>query len=297
MSLCCEKFINSFPQSKQKYYYESKIYLSGKCCRVFFVFGQNTPSKIAPGKNGLHAEFMRFEKNGPTFQGSPVLFDETSQRLSPGQGRKLGHEKDELGFETHRFQQTINDIPVEYGMMAVQTRDGKIVGQSGSWILKTPKIAEKKANISEDVALQSALSFVGADSYKWQNKDEEDFVKRETNNADASFAPKGELVYYSDPSDEKLKDLKLAYKFDIYSEKPLSRQYVFVDAKNGNVLGTDAIIHEMNTPGTATTVYSGSRNITTDSYNGSYRLRETGRNAGTAVETYNAKKVPAYPEL
>lgn len=269
---------------------KAKFILVASVAACSFVFGQNTPSKIAPGKNGLHAEFMRFEKNGPTFQGSPVLFDEASQRLSPGQGRKLGHEKDELGFETHRFQQTINDIPVEYGMMAVQTRDGKIVGQSGSWILKTPKIAEKKANISEDVALQSALSFVGADSYKWQNKDEEDFVKRETNNADASFAPKGELVYYSDPSDEKLKDLKLAYKFDIYSEKPLSRQYVFVDAKNGNVLGTDAIIHEVNTPGTATTVYSGSRNITTDSYNGSYRLRETGRNAGTAVETYNAKK-------
>ncbi|HCN48565.1 MAG TPA: hypothetical protein DIT10_05650 [Chryseobacterium sp.] len=269
---------------------KAKFILVASVAACSFVFGQNTPSKIAPGKNGLHAEFMRFEKNGPTFQGSPVLFDEASQRLSPGQGRKLGHEKDELGFETHRFQQTINDIPVEYGMMAVQTRDGKIVGQSGSWILKTPKIAEKKANISEDVALQSALSFVGADSYKWQNKDEEDFVKRETNNADASFAPKGELVYYSDPSDEKLKDLKLAYKFDIYSEKPLSRQYVFVDAKNGNVLGTDAIIHEVNSPGTATTVYSGSRNITTDSYNGSYRLRETGRNAGTAVETYNAKK-------
>ncbi len=269
---------------------KAKFILVASVAACSFVFGQNTPSKIAPGKNGLHAEFMRFEKNGPTFQGSPVLFDEASQRLSPGQGRKLGHEKDELGFETHRFQQTINDIPVEYGMMAVQTRDGKIVGQSGSWILKTPKITEKKANISEDVALQSALSFVGADSYKWQNKDEEDFVKRETNNADASFAPKGELVYYSDPSDEKLKDLKLAYKFDIYSEKPLSRQYVFVDAKNGNVLGTDAIIHEVNSPGTATTVYSGSRNITTDSYNGSYRLRETGRNAGTAVETYNAKK-------
>lgn len=110
------------------------------------------------------------------------------------------------------------------------------------------------------------------------------------NSADASFAPKGELVYYSDPSDEKLKDLKLAYKFDIYSEKPISRQYVFVDAKNGNVLGTDAIIHEINTPGTATTVYSGNRNIVADSYNGSYRLRETGRNAGTAVETYNARK-------
>ncbi len=273
---------------------KTKFILVASIAACSFVFGQNTPSKLIPGKSGLHAEFMRFEKNAPAFQGSPVLFDEASQRLSPGQGRKLGLEKDALGFETHRFQQTVNDIPVEYGMMAVQTKDGKIVGQSGKWVLKVPNGIEKKANISENIALQSALSFVGAESYKWQNKEEEDFIKKESNDAKASFVPKGELVYYSDPTDEKLNDLTLAYKFDIYSEKPLSRQYVFVDAKNGKVLGTDAIIHEVNTPGTATTGYSGTRTIVADSYNGSYRLRETGRNAGTAVETYNLKKGTNY---
>lgn len=259
-----------------------------------FVFGQNAPSKLIPGKNGLHAEFMRFDKNEPVFKGSPVLFDETSQRFSSGQGRKLGLEKDKLGFETHRFQQTINDIPVEYGMMVVQTKGGKIVGESGKWIIDRVKSIAKSANISESIALQNALSFVGADSYKWQNKEEENFIKKESEDANASFAPKGELVYYSDPSDEKLTNLKLAYKFDIYAEKPLSRQYVYVDAKNGVVLGTNALIHEVNTPGTATTVYSGNRNIVTDSYNGSYRLREAGRNTGTAVETYNLKKGTNY---
>ncbi|MFS4430288.1 M4 family metallopeptidase [Chryseobacterium sp. S90] len=273
---------------------KTKFILVASVAACSFVFGQNTPSKLNPGKSGLHADFMRFDKNAPAFQGSPVLFDETSQRLSPGQALKLGLEKDALGFETHRFQQTVNDIPVEYGMMAVQTKGGKIVGQSGKWVLQLPKGLEKKTNISESIALQSALSFVGAESYKWQNKEEEDFLKKESNNPNASFAPKGELVYYSDPTDEKLNDLTLAYKFDIYSEKPLSRQYVFVDAKNGKVLGTDAIIHEVNTPGTATTGYSGSRSIVADSYNGSYRLRETGRNAGTAVETYNLKKGTSY---
>lgn len=273
---------------------KTKFILAASVAACSFVFGQNTPSKLIPGKSGLHAEFMRFDKNGPEFKGSPVLFDETSQRLSPGQSRKLGNEVDQLGFETHRFQQTVNDIPVEYGMMAVQTKNGKIVGQTGKWMLNVPKAVERKANLSEELALQSALSFVGAESYKWQNKDEEEFIKKETNDASASFAPKGELVYYSDPTDEKLNDLRLAYKFDIYSEKPLSRQYVFVDAKNGKVLGIDAIIHDVNAPGTATTAYSGNRNIVADSYNGSYRLRETGRNGGTSVETYNLKKGTSY---
>lgn len=259
-----------------------------------FLFGQDTtPSKIISGKNGLHAELIRFDKSGPSFQGSPVLFDEKSNRMSQGQGLKIGLEKDQLGFETHRFQQTINNIPVEYGMMAVQTKGGKIVGETGKWLMKVPTL-EKKAAISESIALQSALSFVKADSYKWENKDEEDFIKKDSKNSNATFAPKGELVYYSDPSEERLSELKLAYKFDIYAEKPLSRQYVFVDAKNGEVLGVDAIIHDVNAPGTATTAYSGSQAIVTDSYNGSYRLRETGRNGGTSVETYNLKKGTNY---
>ncbi|WP_415328822.1 M4 family metallopeptidase [Chryseobacterium sp. MMS23-Vi53] len=259
-----------------------------------FVFGQNAPSKLLPAKDGLHSEFMRFEKDRPAFQGNPVLFDETSQRFSQAQGRQLGIEKDQLGFETYRFQQTVNNIPVEYGMMAVQTKDGKIVGQSGKWIVKVPKNIEKQANISESIALQNALAFIGAQTYKWQNKAEEDFIKTESNDFSASFAPKGEVVYYSDPTDEKMSDLKLAYKFDIYAEQPLSRQYVFVDAKDGKILGVDAIIHDVNAPGTAVTGYSGTRSIVADSYNGSYRLRETGRNGGTAVQTFNLKKGTNY---
>lgn len=273
---------------------KTKFILTASIAACSFVFGQNTPSKVIPGKGGLHADFLRFDKNGPVFQGSPVLLDERSEKLSPGQARKLGLETDQLGIETHRFQQTVNDIPVEYGMMAVQTKDGKIVGQSGKWVLKVPSGVEKKSNISEKIALQNALNFVGAEQYKWQNKEEENFIKKETGDDNASFTPKGELVYYSEPTDETLKDLKLAYKFDIYAEKPLSRQYVFVDAKSGRVLGVDAIIHDVNTPGTATTGYSGNRNIVTDSYNGSYRLRETGRNGGTSVETYNLKKGTSY---
>ncbi|MBK1897894.1 M4 family metallopeptidase [Chryseobacterium paridis] len=277
---------------------KTKFILVASVAACSFVFGQDKPSKLISGKDGLHAEFLRFDKNGPSFQESPLLFDEVSQRYVPGEARKLGVEKDQLGFETHRFQQTVNNIPVEYGMMAVQTKGGKVVGETGKWILKVPEKVEKQANISESIALQNALSFVGADSYKWQNKQEEDFIKRESNDPNASFTPKGELVYFSDPTDDKLRDLQLAYKFDIYAEKPLSRQYVFVDAKSGKILGTNAIIHDVNAPGTATTGYSGNRSIVADSYNGSYRLRETGRNAGTgsgtAVETYNLKKGTSY---
>ncbi len=271
-----------------------KIILLSSVAACSLVFGQSVPPKLNPAKDGLHADFMRFEKDKPAFQGNPVLFDEATQRLSAAKGRKLGSEKDQLGFETYRFQQTIDGIPVEYGVMAVQTKNGKIEGQTGKWIVKAPKNLEKTVKISKGLALQNAMSFVGAESYKWQNKEEEEFIKKESNDANASFTPKGEVVYYSDPTDEKMNDLKLAYKFDIYAEKPLSRQYVFVDAKSGKILGVDAIIHEVYSPGTAVTAYSSTRNIMTDSYSGSYRLREAGRNGGTAVQTFNLKKGTNY---
>ena len=84
---------------------------------------------------------------------------------------------------------------------------------------------------------------------------------------------------------------RLAYRFDIYAHKPMSRQYVFVDAINGEVLFTlDRIMAEnyeinANTNATAATKYNGTRNIVTDSYNSTYRLRETTR--GLGIETYD----------
>ena len=87
-----------------------KIILVSSVAVCSFAFAQNIPSKLNPAKEGLHADFMRFEKDRPAFQGNPVLFDEATQRLSAAQGRKLGSEKDQLGFETHRFQQTIDGI-------------------------------------------------------------------------------------------------------------------------------------------------------------------------------------------
>ncbi|WP_418124823.1 hypothetical protein ACNFU2_10315 [Chryseobacterium sp. PTM-20240506] len=80
---------------------KTKFILVASIAACSFVFGQDKPSKLISGKNGLHAEFLRFDKNGPSFQGSPVLFDEASQRYIPAEAKKLGTEKDRLGFETH----------------------------------------------------------------------------------------------------------------------------------------------------------------------------------------------------
>ena len=269
---------------------------------VFFsaqVFAQNSNEQVKPGKNGFYPEMVRFAKGEePGFNNLPLLYDEVSKNVSHGQGEKIKTDKDALGIETSKFQQTINGIPVEYGIMNVHVKDGKVIAQNGIWVKNLNKdnlATSRQKGISEEIALSNALSFVGAESYKWQDAEEEKFLKSEAKDEAATYYPKGKLVYYFDPSDLDAKKMTLAYKFDIYAQAPLSRQYVFVDAKSGAILGTDSIIKETNTLGTATTVYSGSQPIVADKVSAtSYRLRETGRNAGTAVETYNLKKGTSY---
>lgn len=266
------------------------ILLSGLIATSYF-FAQE---KVVPGKKDMNAQFVRIEQSAIEFRGKPMVYNENSKNFSDAEGVLLHVEKDKKGFESHRFQQSINGIPVEYGMMTVQVKNGKVVGTNSDWVKVLPKGLEKKASLSENIALNNALAYVGAQSYKWQDAEEEDFIKKDQNDSKASFYPKGKLTYFSDPQGENPSQLTLAYKFDIYASQPLSRQEVFVDAKTGTVLGTNALIYHANTPGTAITAYSGTQAITTDFTGTTYRLRETGRGGGTAVETYNLKQGTSY---
>lgn len=260
----------------------------------FFLYGQNTPDKVQKGNKGMYAQFIKFDKSQPSFEGSPLLYDDVNKGFAKGEGKILKSEKDHLGFETHKFQQHINGFPVEYGVVNVVTKNGKIISQNGEWVKDVPASVAKKVSISEVVALDKALAYVGASTYKWQDQNEEEFLKAEQNDANATFKPKGQLVYYSDPS-EKSNKLQLAYKFDIYAAEPVSRQYVYISATTGELLGTEMLIHETNGTGTAVTGYSGNQSIVTDKTSAtSYRLRETGRNGGTAIETYNLKQGTNY---
>jgi len=275
---------------------KSKITLAASFLAVSFAFAQNTPSKLISGKSDMFAEHVRFDASkAPDFKGKPMVYDETAKQMKEVSGLRLSSDKDALGFENHKFQQTVNGIPVEYGMINMLVKKGKVVSQNGVWFKNVPATVEKRAGVSEVNALNSALAYVGATSYKWQNADEEAFLKNDTKDANATFYPKGKLVYYNDPADVNAKKLTLAYKFDVYASEPVSRQEVYVDAKTGKVLGTNALILETNAPGTAVTAYSGNQAIVADQVSAtSYRLRETGRNGGTAIETYNLKQGTNY---
>jgi len=194
--------------------------------------------------------------------------------------------EDQMGMMHEKYQQTYRGLNVEYGTYTIHSKEGKVVSLSGEY--KNITGVDIHATLSESDALNKALAFVGAQSYMWENNGNEQWLKAEKNDPNATFYPKGELVIcenFNAKTKEEAEVLSLAYKFDIYSTEPLSRSYVYVDAHTGKVIHQNSIIKTAVASASVATRYSGTQTITTDSYNGAYRLHDTSR--GNGIITYD----------
>jgi Zn-dependent metalloprotease len=182
-------------------------------------------------------------------------------------------EKDALGWEHSRYQITVNGIAVNDAIFILHMKNGRVIKYNGA-IPKNITISTSPS-LSESVALAKALSDINATSYRWQEAGE--------GNASSSFFPKGDLCIAQTHKQIGTNTFSLAWKFDVFATAPLSRNYI---------IRKDNRIHHANTNATAATVYRGTRAIVTDSYNGSYRLRETTR--GLGISTFNMHTGTSY---
>lgn len=119
----------------------------------------------------------------------------------------------------------------------------------------------------------------------------EKFIKQNTDNPNASYYPKGELVISKDYL-KGTKSFRLSWKFIISSLQPNNEQLIFIDAITGEVINSRSLIYDANTPCTAQTRYSDTLGITGDSFNGGFRLREN-RN-GVDILTLNLQNNSNY---
>lgn len=212
---------------------------------------------------------------------------------------------DDLGYTHEYFSQYYKGIRVAYASYAVHGKDGLARYLNGTFhklgnIIVTPKLTEK-------AALDAARLFIGAKTYSWEVPNEEEWLKT---NYNKSYYPRGELVIVQDRLKGTYK-FRLAWKFNISAHSPVSSDFVYVDALNGNVIERESrifsIVNDLsqlstttksslsanmmkstmpsNATGTADTRYSGSKSIVTDSYSSGYRLFET-RN-GALIHTRN----------
>lgn len=201
----------------------------------------------------------------------------------------LQNEKDQFGWEHHRYQLAVNGVPVNNGIFLTHLRNGKVEKYNG-YLFKNISASTSPA-VNETAALQYALNDIHASVYKWQVSAEEEFLKLETGNSSATYFPKGELFIVQNGKNIS-NDFRLCWRFDVYAQQPFSRQYIFVDAQSGEVIKKLNRIHEADAIGTATTVYRGNKTIHSDSYNGAYRLRDASR--GLGVRTFNMQQGTSY---
>ncbi|MFD1553233.1 M4 family metallopeptidase [Putridiphycobacter roseus] len=195
---------------------------------------------------------------------------------------------DKLNHIHYKYQQTVGNIPIENGILLLHTKNDMVYAFNGN----AYDFYTNTSNpvLSEASALSIALNHLNADQYKWEIPAEEKHLKAENKDIHATYYPKGELVYMnSDPKETP----KLAYKFTIYAHSPVSKADYYIDATTQEIIFINQIIKDIDVPGTATTAYSGNKNIVADSFgSNNYRLRESGR--GNGVETYDMSQGTTY---
>lgn len=200
-------------------------------------------------------------------------------------------EFDEIGFEHLRFQETYNNIPVLGGVVIAHVKNQKLHSFNGE-IFEVSN--EKTQNLlSENACLSQAIETVGANVYKWQLPEEEEAIKIIKADKNATWFPKGELMYSPQNLDFTKPEFQLTYKFTIHANEPLSGENIYISPINNEVISRENLLHTTDVPGTAVTKYSGTKSILTDStapFN--YRLRENTR--GKGIYTLNLKKGTSY---
>lgn len=194
---------------------------------------------------------------------------------------------DELGITHHRLQQFHRGLMIADRSFLAHEKNGQVYlahGEivSGLAIATTPVLSEQQA-------LRAALDHIGAEAYMWESATNETFLQREQNDATASFFPRGQLLISAGHNASAARDFQLAFRFDIYAEKPLGRYAVDVNAQTGAIIKMTSLMHDADVPGQGKSVYNGQVQMRVDQFNAfSYRLRQAGR--GKGIETYDMRR-------
>lgn len=155
--------------------------------------------------------------------------------------------------EVVEYKQYFKGVKVDHAAFKAFVKDGNVVFFNGSWF-DVPASLSIQPSLTEAQALAYAKGRVSAQKYAWENV--QDIMQKTTDARLKSalqkelneYLPKGELVLVEDHSKEGIAEVRLAYKFNIYAVQPLSRAFIYVDAKDGKILLADKIIKHLDDP-------------------------------------------------
>jgi len=273
---------------------------------------------------GVFAQDSKDEKDNEAIQKTLVLQNPTSKEsaiaqfgkmynLDKGNTYEAKKENSDISGMTHqRHQQYFKGIKVEYGMLITHSKDGKVVSVNGE--LYNPGNLNLTPSLTPQAGFELAVSQTPCEKYMWEDAAESANMEYKK--------PTGELVIYSNINTGVV---SLAYKYDIFSIKPILREEVYIDAHSGAVLFRNPIIKHAHNPisskqreaiskrieeitvgsksafaamvpsVTAATRYSGNRTLETtfDAGLGKYVLNDLTR--GNGIVTYNSARTPTMP--
>ena len=207
-------------------------------------------------------QYISFNENQSIRTSDFLIWSKNNLQIATKSTLKLSStQTDQTGMTHQRYQQYINQIPVEGSMYIVHSDQDRIKSMNGFLISKSE---QNSVSLSKEQALLKALDFMRSSDYEVL---ESQLVYAPINNkADATYAK--------------------AYKFDMYSHQPLDHQLIYINATDGTVQWTQEMIQEIDSVGSALSAYSGIQAITTKMIGpDSFELKDMTR--GSGISTFN----------
>ncbi|MEO7311829.1 MAG: M4 family metallopeptidase [Chitinophagaceae bacterium] len=150
------------------------------------------------------------------------------------------------GITVSKYRQYYNGLKLQQGSYSVVIKNGEIQSIAGESYPTVVTGLATNVVLTERQALQKCLDFTKADVYGWEalqmdiNTTTNVGLKLRLISELQKILPLGVLVYCKDVYGDK--QAHLAYQFDIYTQKPIGKYVIYIDAVTGKVLLRDAVI-------------------------------------------------------
>ncbi|MDX1683989.1 MAG: M4 family metallopeptidase [Saprospiraceae bacterium] len=175
---------------------------------------------------GLSDEPVSFER----------FFSERQTDLDLPDGSKISPLKswsDQIGMRHTRSQQVHEGIPVEGAILLVHGDDHGVNHSNG--LIVRGKFPATSPSISRNMAFRLMRDYYASYELYFEDDGLEAWIKEIEGDPNATFKPRGKLVYADERYRNQAKHYRLYWKFEVYVKKPIDREWIYIDAQTGQV--------------------------------------------------------------
>ncbi len=168
---------------------------------------------------------------------------------------------DDLGIKKTVYQHFYKDIKVQDDIIVIHEKDGKVIYVNGEFV-KNIDISV----VTAPIAPNELKNIIAAASKNSPEK--------------ITLSPAENVISKTDaPTGLKINSSTMVSASSMVA--PVFSKTYNIDNSTKQVVNEMSLIHNTDTPSVSTTYYKGNQNMTVDSYNGSYRLKDNARKVWT----------------